>query len=297
MSKTESVSAAINELKKKAAGAWEDARNVAPKPKGIVQLPGGINRGIGRIYGADFKMSEDKGKGSSPRVDLKFVVREPKNFDGVQQTKFYRFFDSTSDKGKTVSQKLDEFASDIQLLGIVTAGTDVDDIPRLLEELKANRPYFYFNTWTPPGDGAFTQVFIQGLATDYVPAKDEPEVRDEPEPTPEPAPASVQPPKAPPKAPPRAAATPPKSPPKAPPRAAAAPEPEPEPVPEPVPEPEPEVAPVKDAPEVKDRYSCVLDGQETTVEVLEVQEDKRTCTVLDESTNKRWAKVSWAMLR
>lgn len=190
MAKVVGQSTALAALKKATKGAWESgARDVQAKPGGFVNIPGGVQC-ISRIVGAELGMSKDRGKGSSPQISLKFIVREPVTYDGVQQTKNYTLREKTEGKRKkSVSDILAEFSNDIQLLGIETAGTSEDDIPALLEQLATEKPYFRSSTWEfqLPDTMMYGHNIIGKC--DYTPSTPEPEYTEsehEPEAQPEP---------------------------------------------------------------------------------------------------------------
>jgi hypothetical protein len=180
MAKMTSQSSAIAALKKVSKGAFKDSRNVEAKPGGFSNLPGGIRNGVGRVVSTDLVMSEDKGKGSYPVATIKFVTREPIDYEGVQQTIFFNFHDSEK---RSVKDVMDNFCSDLQLLGIDTSSAeDEDNILGLLDDLTEKKPYFLFNTSRGKATKEFpnptTFVNIQGLAVDYTPPADEPTKED-----------------------------------------------------------------------------------------------------------------------
>lgn len=271
MAKTTGVSTVINAIKAKMKGAWEESRKAEPKAKGLTTLPGGIQNGIGRIVGATLKMTEDKGKGSAPMVTLKFIVREPIDFEGAQIFKFYIFRERTGDFPKSIREIGDEFSSDLQFLGVESGETglpDIDNWPEMLADLQTTKPYFVYNTWKPPGDGP-VQIFIQRQCT----AAELKAFASNPTDVPEDAEALVAAAEAgepAPKAPPTRKGPPPKAPPKAPP-----PSDEPEVVsdePEPVQEPE-----SKKAPEPGDRCYVQYKGEQLTCDITAVDEAGSTC--------------------
>lgn len=301
MPKSVSQSKVLNDLKSKAKGAWEDSRNVAAKPKGQIQLPGGIRKGIARMIRGELTSSEPNEQGTYPKVVLTFIIREPIDYEGVQQRKYYNFYDRKTNNnrpGKTVKEVLDELCSDLQLVGIQTAGTEIDDLPKLLVQLGTDKPYFEYSTWKPPqnedGSESNTQIFIQKVAVDYTPTSESPEETGDatPEPAtdetpvPEPAPSSTPKPRGPkPRGP------------------VAAPAPEPEPEPEPVPEPEPEdsrpaiTGGEQAIPCVEDEYYCDLPKiGKVVVAVTEVQEDAKTVSVRVVETGQKWNKIAWSKL-
>ena len=169
MSKAVSQSAAVNALKAKSKGAWSESQKVEAKPKGFAQLPGGIVGGIARIVGAVFKMSDDKGKGIYPTIQLKLMVREPIEFEGSMQMLFYNFKDGKPGKfQKTVKDRLDEWSSDAQLLGIDVEKYSEDDFPAMMEKLTKDKPYFIFNTNRSKGTAEYeaqTYINIQRQCT------------------------------------------------------------------------------------------------------------------------------------
>lgn len=155
----------LAKMKKTAKGAWNSARDAAPKVKGQT-LPGGIVRGVAQLSSYDF--NEDK-KGTV-YFKLSFTVFEPEEFAGAKANVFHRI---KATQNKTVADKLAELSSDLQLCGVDTSGTTEDDLPDLCQQAVDAAPFVYFNTWKPPADkmnpDPQTLVFLQGLADDWNP--------------------------------------------------------------------------------------------------------------------------------
>lgn len=179
MAKQVSKTAFMNRMKKRAKGGWSDARTTEAKAKGA-QLPSGIVNGVAQF--AAYKMDFDK-KGN-PYIMLQGIVHEPEECTRLKASTFHRITESKDDKGKvrkTVQDKLEDLASDLQLLGCDVSGIEMDDIPELLEALVEAAPFYRFNT-VQFGNGP-VNVFIQGAADDYEgePFDVEGEPDDEPE--------------------------------------------------------------------------------------------------------------------
>lgn len=287
MAKMTSHSSAIAALKKNSKGAWKDSRDTEAKPGGFQNLPPGIRNGIGRVVSTEFGMSEDTGKGSHPTAQVRFVTREPIDYEGVQQTIFFNFKETEK---RSIAEVLERFAADLQLLGITTQGTDEDDIPCLLEELVQKKPYFLFNTSRGKATKEFpeptTFVNIQGLAVDYVPPADEP--------TNEEVVAAAE-----------AGKPAPKGPVKAPPKKGVkGPVKKPEPVVEEEVVSEEEVVVEDDTPgwepKPEENYYAVVSGEKTIVEVMSVDESAQTANVkvVDDNhkMNGKVVKKAWADL-
>lgn len=160
----------LAKMKKRAKGAWSRARSTEAKARGST-LPGGITRGVAQF--TSYKFDADK-KGN-PYFMLTGIVKEPAEFAGCRATVFHGIRETQT---KTVEDKLDALSADIQLLGGETEGTDIDDLPGILDGLVKEKPHFYYNTWQP--EGQQTMVFIQGLADDWEPEDDE-DAEEEPE--------------------------------------------------------------------------------------------------------------------
>lgn len=283
MAATVDTSKLLSSLKAKAKGSWKEARSVEATAKGQV-LPGGIIKGVAAITGTKFAADKNK----APYFLLKAVVISPEDFTGTQFTKLYSMSEPKSDKANSVAVKLEKFSSDIQLLGVVTEGTELDDLPKLWAALGLSKTCFYFNTWMPPknedGSEPSTYIFIQGVAKDAAyPDVVETEAEAEGEAEPEPEPEAAASPKA-------------KGPKAKGPKAkgpAAAPEPEPE----------PEAEAEDWTPQVEEQYAlrCTdgkpdKEGEPEPVEIMEVDEAAKTVKVKIESTGKLWKGIAWTRL-
>ena len=156
-------------LKKKSKGAWKRSRESAPAAKGSM-LPDGIVRGVAKL--SSYKFDEDKN--GNPYFMLTGIVVEPSELAGQRATASHFIKETQS---KTVEQKLDGLSSDVQLLGGDVDGTEIDDLPGIIEGLVAEGPHFFFNTWKP--DNGQTMVFIQGLADDWEPEEEDADEEEE----------------------------------------------------------------------------------------------------------------------
>ncbi len=171
-----SKSVLLAKMKKRAKGAWKKSQKAETKVKGQT-LPDGIVRGVARLSSYKF----DSTKKGDPYFSITGIVVEPEELAGARAS-IQHFIKATQQK--TVQDKLDGLSSDMQLLGCEVEGTDIDDLPQILQDRCDEKPYFYFNTWKPPADkrnpNPSTLVFIQGIAEDYEGAEeDEEEVEDE----------------------------------------------------------------------------------------------------------------------
>lgn len=264
-------------IKQKAKGGWEKAREVEAMPSGFIELPGGII-GIGKVTSAKLALAEakDAKKTLYEQVQLRFMVCEPIEYAGVSQFKSYSFRETEK---KSYTDCLADFANDAQLLGVTTAGTDIDDLSTMLESLETDKPYFKFSTRRSEKTDEFdarTWISVVGC-TQYDGPDPEPTVINGPAKTvtgTEPEVIAESEPEAP-KSPPK---TSPKSPPKSPPKKVPEPEPEPEPVVDDmVPE---EVIPTKE-PEVGDRCWVVIKNVAlaSTIDKADLAAGKFVCKV------------------
>lgn len=274
---TGSSAAVINEIKKRAKGAWSDSKKAAPK-KGFISLPPGIRRGVARLVGASMKMTEDKGKGSSPMVAFKFIVREPIEYEGSIQFKNHFIEAKTGKYPKTIAEVLDGLSSDLQNLGVQQGEDGLPDIeswPEMLADLQTEKPYFYFHTWA--GEGADrASLFIDGPVSEA----DAAAFAESPTEAPEDAEALVEAAEAEPaKSAPARRGPPPKAPPKAPPAEDEVVEVSDEPVAE---------EPVsKKEPEVGDRCYLTVKGEQLTGDIVDVDGDNKFVTFLADATDEK----------
>lgn len=148
----------MNSLKKKAKGAYKKARDTEARAKGQV-LPGGLTRAVAKLSSWD--VGPDKN--GNPFFKITGIVQEPAEYEGMKAVTMH-FISET--QNKTIEDKLAALVSDIKLLGGETEGTEVDDLPDILENLVQQQPYYYFNTWKPEEDRG-AMVMIQGLAQDW----------------------------------------------------------------------------------------------------------------------------------
>ena len=195
-------SKAMNKLKQAAKGGWKEASTAAARAKGS-QLPGGIINGVAQL--SSWKMDEDKN--GNVYFMITGICVEPSVHAGAR-VQLSHFISET--KKQTIQDKLNALSSDLQLLGGVTQGTDLDEVPPILDQLVGERRHFKFNTWRRDKEGD-TMIFVQGAAPDWdtdpgdasageavehsdpdEPVDpDQPEAELEPEPEPEPEPEAA----------------------------------------------------------------------------------------------------------
>lgn len=180
-------SALFGKLQKRVKGSVAQMKKKEPKARGQ-SLPGGIRNGIARL--SSCKFGETNNDTKDPFVSYTGIVHEPPEHAGQRATTRITFKDTTSfPNGKTVDQRIEEFFSDVQLLGgDISECENVEDVFDVLEALCQEAPFYKFSTMqmqaTPQNPNPMVLVFCGGAAPDYEPADDGETVEETPEPTP-----------------------------------------------------------------------------------------------------------------
>lgn len=136
----------LTKVKQKTKGAWKKKADSAPKARGST-LPEGVVMGTAQV--SSYRIGEyDDG---TPYVSITGIIKEPAEYAGQRVPLRYVIKETDN---KTVEQVVEELTSDLQFLGVETAGTSEDDIPKLLDKLVKDKPHFYFNTkrWNMNGN-------------------------------------------------------------------------------------------------------------------------------------------------
>jgi len=172
----------LNKVSKLTKGAYKTVRDSAPKIKGGGGFPNNLTGLVARL--TSWKMDEDKN--GNPYFAFTFIGCSPEEIKGKRASKMHFIKDSPAGSKfpKSAESRLEECLSDIKLMGGETEGTELEDLPTILNNLVETKPYIEINTWAPAATKANpspqVNYFIQGIA-DYTPDEQDETVEQETE--------------------------------------------------------------------------------------------------------------------
>jgi len=165
---TQEESMILAQLRNKATGTLERLKEESKHMGSGSDLPGSLKNAVGQVQRCKLSLSE---KSNQAYIYLYANTVEPSEFKGARCG---QYIDLCESQYRTIDQVLTSFLKTLRSLGyddLVDSATEdnffTEIIPKFLDDMNKNKPYFQFNTSSRPRkDGTYT-VFIQKPLPDY----------------------------------------------------------------------------------------------------------------------------------
>lgn len=153
-------------LKKRAAGAFKQARKEPPKPRGQGGFPPNLKNLVSKAteYKLDKTKTKEDGSGGDPYFSLTTIVVDPPEYKG-RRAVFSWFLNEN--QYATFDDNVAQLVNDLSLVLADDAPADIDEVPAAFQSMIDNGMHILFNTGGPRTNGRAPNLYIQGPAEGF----------------------------------------------------------------------------------------------------------------------------------